>query len=56
MNNGDSGPKEAQVNEYDIRVRAYEIYLARVARGESGDEVTDWPLRSHRLLKPTPTR
>ena len=28
--------------EDDIRKRAYEIYLARIAKGEAADEKQDW--------------
>lgn len=38
---------EARPSEEKIRVRAYEIYLAR--NGEGGDEVADWLQAEHEL-------
>jgi hypothetical protein len=33
---------KTNIEEADIRRRAYEIYCARCARGEPGDEASDW--------------
>ncbi len=35
------GPSADELYE-EIRLRAFEIYLDRLARGGEGDELTDW--------------
>jgi len=44
-----NGIREVKPTSDQIRQRAYGIYLERLARGENGDQQTDW-LRAEREL------
>ena len=42
MSRNDSEEGKTRVREYEIRVRAYDIYCARIAQGRPGSELEDW--------------
>lgn len=43
-------PKKSAVSDEDIRKRAEEIFNERMARGESGDHLSDW-IKAEKELK-----
>jgi hypothetical protein len=42
MSGNESEERKTRVSEYEIRLRAYEIYCARMAQGRPGSELEDW--------------
>ncbi len=43
--------REVKPNPDDIKRRAYEIYLGRMARGEPGDSHSDWERAERELAR-----
>jgi hypothetical protein len=41
MSRNDSEENKTRVNEYEIRLRAYEIHCARIAQGHPGSMLED---------------
>jgi hypothetical protein len=43
--------REVKPNPDDVKRRAYEIYLGRIARGEPGTQETDWSRAESELAR-----